>query len=220
MKPLMRKQCGFTLVEVATVLVIIGLLLGGALKGQSMIENAKVKALAAEMRAVFVMLNTYRDVFKATPGDDEYAGINMPGATSANLSGAGDGAISTGEWVGREILTTLSESSLFWNHVRKAGLATGSSSKGFSNNALGGMLGITSSNRRPSNPPGAVGRFYVCSSYIPGRLARSLDLALDDGRGTTGIVFAAAETSGPVIVATAPADYSDDAIYTVCMMEI
>ena len=36
----MRKHSGFTLIEIAIVLVIIGLLLGGVLKGQSMIDSA------------------------------------------------------------------------------------------------------------------------------------------------------------------------------------
>ena len=40
-----RQQAGFTLVEIAIVLVIIGLLLGGVLKGQEMIENGKIKSV-------------------------------------------------------------------------------------------------------------------------------------------------------------------------------
>ena len=38
-----KQQSGFTLVEIAIVLVIIGLLLGGVLKGQELINSAKVK---------------------------------------------------------------------------------------------------------------------------------------------------------------------------------
>ena len=40
-----RNQSGFTLIEIAIVLVIIGLLLGGVLKGQELINSAKVKNL-------------------------------------------------------------------------------------------------------------------------------------------------------------------------------
>ena len=46
------RQAGFTLVEIAIVLVIIGLLLGGVLKGQELVNNAKVKNLANDFRAV------------------------------------------------------------------------------------------------------------------------------------------------------------------------
>ena len=43
-----NKQGGFTLVEIAIVLVIIGLLLGGVLKGQELINSAKVKNMASQ----------------------------------------------------------------------------------------------------------------------------------------------------------------------------
>ncbi len=44
----MQRQHGFTLVEIAIVLVIIGLLLGGVLKGQEMIENARIKSVVGD----------------------------------------------------------------------------------------------------------------------------------------------------------------------------
>jgi prepilin-type N-terminal cleavage/methylation domain-containing protein len=47
------KQSGFTLVEIAIVLVIIGLLLGGVLKGQELINSAKVKNMATATSATF-----------------------------------------------------------------------------------------------------------------------------------------------------------------------
>ena len=46
----MRKQTGFTLIEIAIVLVIIGLLLGGVLKGQELITSARVRNLATQSR--------------------------------------------------------------------------------------------------------------------------------------------------------------------------
>ena len=47
-----NNQSGFTLVEIAIVLVIIGLLLGGVLKGQELINSAKVKNLATDFRNI------------------------------------------------------------------------------------------------------------------------------------------------------------------------
>ena len=47
-----RNQSGFTLIEIAIVLVIIGLLLGGVLKGQELINSAKVKNLATDFRNI------------------------------------------------------------------------------------------------------------------------------------------------------------------------
>ena len=54
-------QGGFTLVEIAIVLVIIGLLLGGVLKGQELINSAKVKNLANDFRSVPTMVFAYQD---------------------------------------------------------------------------------------------------------------------------------------------------------------
>jgi prepilin-type N-terminal cleavage/methylation domain-containing protein len=51
-----RSQSGFTLIEIAIVLVIIGLLLGGVLKGQELINQAKIKNLANDINGVTVAM--------------------------------------------------------------------------------------------------------------------------------------------------------------------
>src|SRR2546428_31978 len=51
-RPMTKRQQGFTLVEIAIVLVIIGLLLGGILKGQEMLTQAKIKTAIADFSAV------------------------------------------------------------------------------------------------------------------------------------------------------------------------
>ncbi|MDO9192415.1 MAG: prepilin-type N-terminal cleavage/methylation domain-containing protein, partial [Undibacterium sp.] len=53
-----QRQSGFTLVEIAIVLVIIGLLLGGVLKGQEMIDNSRMKSVAADLRGVSAAYNS------------------------------------------------------------------------------------------------------------------------------------------------------------------
>ena len=68
------QQSGFTLVEIAIVLVIIGLLLGGILKGQELINSAKVKNLANDYRVIPTYIYAYQDRFKTLPGDDCQAG--------------------------------------------------------------------------------------------------------------------------------------------------
>ena len=65
-----NNQSGFTLVEIAIVLVIIGLLLGGVLKGQELINSAKVKNFATDFRNIPLVIYGYQDKFKALPGDD------------------------------------------------------------------------------------------------------------------------------------------------------
>ncbi|MBE8158261.1 MAG: prepilin-type N-terminal cleavage/methylation domain-containing protein, partial [Betaproteobacteria bacterium] len=60
---------GVTLVEIAIVLVIIGLLLGGILKGQELINNAKVRAIADRQNSMKVAWFSFIDRFQALPGD-------------------------------------------------------------------------------------------------------------------------------------------------------
>jgi prepilin-type N-terminal cleavage/methylation domain-containing protein len=67
------QQSGFTLVEIAIVLVIIGLLLGGILKGQELINSAKVKNIANDFRVIPTYIYAYQDKFKSLPGDDSQA---------------------------------------------------------------------------------------------------------------------------------------------------
>src|SRR5438552_1963290 len=69
-----RKQQGFTLVEIAIVLVIIGLLLGGILKGQEMITQAKIKNVIADFSGISAAYHGYVDRYKKIPGDDPCAG--------------------------------------------------------------------------------------------------------------------------------------------------
>src|SRR5690349_13016648 len=87
-----KSQKGFTLVEIAIVLVIIGLLLGGILKGQEMITQAKIKNVIADVSGVSAAMYGYQDRYKALPGDDKNAG-RWTGANAGN----GDGII-VGKW--------------------------------------------------------------------------------------------------------------------------
>ena len=68
---------GFTLIEIAIVLVIIGLLLGGVLKGQELINNAKVKSYATDFRNIPIMIYGFQDKFRALPGDDARIGTAL-----------------------------------------------------------------------------------------------------------------------------------------------
>src|SRR6202035_5215016 len=94
------KNRGFTLIEIAIVLVIIGLLLGGVLKGQELINNAKVKSYATDFRNIPIMIYGYQDRFKALPGDDVNVQQHLPAATKATtpaLPTVGNGVIN-GAW--------------------------------------------------------------------------------------------------------------------------
>ncbi|HXC19945.1 MAG TPA: prepilin-type N-terminal cleavage/methylation domain-containing protein, partial [Steroidobacteraceae bacterium] len=85
-----KQQSGYTLVEIAIVLVIIGLLLGGVLKGQELIYNQKVKSTYDNYRQFTAAMYGYQDRYKALPGDDPQA------TTRGFIVQAGDPAIVSG----------------------------------------------------------------------------------------------------------------------------
>jgi len=212
-----RNQSGFTLIEIAIVLVIIGLLLGGVLKGQELINSARVKNLATDFKNIPVFIYGYQDKFKALPGDDIAAVAHVTAATN----GDGNGIIN-GMW---DSVTATDESVIFWEHVRRAGLAPGETTVNLTTylptNAVGGRIGIT--NATATNLPitGLSGSYIICSRSILGKFALQLDVTLDDGTTTTGSVRVMADQTAPgtvpaAAVASTVANFADTP-YTVCM---
>lgn len=219
------RQTGFTLVEIAIVLIIVGLLMGGVMKGQELIDNAKVKNLVADFRNVPIYLYTYQDKFKALPGDD--AGVDAhlgaklcPSGCRATSADAvpGNGIIE-GNW---NSTAKGDESFRFWQHVRLAGLAAGPSDVNdadyLPHNAVGGQLGVTAGNYSPIGT--LRGAYVLCSRGIAGKFAKQIDIALDDGNTATGSIqaMANAAASAPAGIPAAGSDGIDnDLPYTVCM---
>ncbi len=229
-------QQGFTLVEIAIVLVIIGLLLGGVLKGQELINSAKAKSLVNDFRTMSTAIYAYQDRFRFMPGDDPAANQHVGGANAGTPSteARGNGRIG-GAW---NSATTTDESFLVWQHLRMANLLTGTPSFSdtsiyFPRNADNGRIGITgtapvsvSGGESATSDPAAsqpmTGAFFVCSDNISGRLARQVDSTMDDGVTNTGNVRAMAQVdgAGPASAAAANINASNEAngtLYTVCV---
>ena len=72
-----RNANGFTLIEIAIVLVIIGLLLGGVLKGQELITGARVRNLISQQDGIKAAFFGFQDRFRALPGDYASASTNI-----------------------------------------------------------------------------------------------------------------------------------------------
>jgi prepilin-type N-terminal cleavage/methylation domain-containing protein len=213
----MNNQKGFTLIELAIVLVIIGLLLGGVLRGQELINSARVKNLTREFQNLQVYIYGYQDRFRALPGDDRVAATHLAGATNAAAADLGNGVIN-GAW---DSTTVTDESYLFWQHVRFAGLAPGSTVTGTAEyeprNANGGRIGIQSIAATFNTINGMNGAYAVCSDLIVGRDATQLDTTLDDGNTATGNVRVVATGVPGNALATAVVTAAPAAQYTVCM---
>ena len=210
------KSQGFTLIELSIVLVIIGLLVGGVLKGQALIDNAKVKNMANDFRAIQTQIYAYQDKFKALPGDDR-AAVDHLGAGAVN--GNGDGVIEGA------YNAASGETFQLWKHLRMAQLATGpldtAATAYLPTNADGGRIGVQSG-RLPSIAT-LSGTHVACSAGVAGKFARQLDIMLDDGNTASGSLMATAgsvdaATAQTAVVSTgASQTISDASMYTVCM---
>ena len=203
-----QKQTGFSLIELAIVLVIIGLLLGGVLKGQELINSAKAKSMIGDFKNAQIFIYGYLDRYRALPGDDVAASTHVAGAGNGNGNGIIDGAWNAG--VG-------AESALFWQHVRLAGFATGPTDINapdfLPRNSEGGRIGVQSINNAPPIN-GLTGTYVACSQNLSGSIAKQIDLSLDDGETSTGNVMAIVAGNAQAVAAAAIVDGSP---YTVCM---
>lgn len=203
-----RHQSGFTLIEIAIVLVIIGLLLGGILKGQELITQGRIRNVANDFQSMTAAINLYQDRYRAIPGDDIGAATRWAVAGTSTTSGNGNGVVA-----GTYNSTTIGdESRLFWHHLRLAGLVGGPTTTGALGTAtpINAVSGVTGVQDSAFGIPGIV----ICSSNLPAKIAQAIDTQFDDGNATTGTVRGAAAMS-----ATAPTvDYVDDGttFYVVC----
>jgi prepilin-type N-terminal cleavage/methylation domain-containing protein len=114
------RQQGFTLIEIAIVLVIIGLLLGGVLKGQELITGARVRNLIQQQDGVKAAYFGFLDRFRALPGDYLQATTTITNIAVAPCAGIGNGDGQIG-------LGTVApyEATLAWEHLSKAGFING-----------------------------------------------------------------------------------------------
>src|SRR5881394_1297890 len=193
-----RMQRGFTLVEIAIVLVIVGLLLGGILKGQEMITQAKIKNAIADFSGISAAYHGYVDRYKKIPGYDPCAGgvvaAGTCGTTTGRWTGAtagsGDGVVA-GKY---NSATATDESRLWWDHLRRAGFISGvGDSQPF--NALSGQIGVQTGDAAGGVVLAGFAGIIICSANLPDKIAIAADTQMDDGVPDKGTVRGYAQTT-------------------------
>jgi len=190
---------GFSLVEIAAVLVVVGLLLGAALTGRGLIASAEYTAFERQLRDYADAFRTFRRRYEALPGDLARADARF-GLAGAN--GDGDGRISGGP----ACTAAGRESCLAWRHLYAAGLVEGDPE-------------VTGTDARPEHPyTGAIAGVFtgkqgntrfghkLIATGVPAEVARRLDSALDDGRCDAGRVAGGSDCAGRDWPAGAPVD--------------
>src|SRR4051812_26928952 len=116
---------GFTLVELAIVLVIIGLIVGGVLVGQDMIKAAEVRATVGQIEKYNAAINTFRTKYTGMPGDLNSvtaAKFGMVARSGAVGHGDGNGLL---EGCAANSINAGCETLLFWRDLSFANLIDG-----------------------------------------------------------------------------------------------
>ena len=212
------RRAGFTIVELTIVLVVIGLLLSGILKGQELINNAKIRAIVDRQNSIRIAWFEFVDHFGAKPGDFARAEEFIAHATNP-VNDAGNG------------LVEREESALAMEHLTLAGLlrceqcvsgmrdvaVTGMPTADNSpTNQYGGVISIWHNGpldsdypggpyyaiRRPSSPPmrPRPNRLQIHTGpRIPSNILAEVDRKIDDGLANSGgMVFNQYDPTDPM----------------------
>lgn len=201
-----KNQKGFTLVELAIVMIIIGLLIGGILKGQELIANAQVTSTVAQIKGIDAAASTFRDAYNALAGDFAQATTRL-NACTANPCNNGNGLGTIGVNVGAAGAIN-DEGAYFFNQLRAAnllsgfdGTATAAFGQAFPTASIGGgytvgdtrtgVTGFTAGQLRSGvwlNLKATAAAATATNGVATPTQAARIDRKMDDGIATSGLV--------------------------------
>lgn len=188
-----KKQRGFTLVEIAIVLIIIGLLLGGILQGQELIASARVRNIADQNSGVQAAYYGFIDRYRQVPGD--WNEVNAAQAIPGVIAGGDDsGRLDGGDWT---------EPLALWHQLSLAGFIQGNYVGGTvapnaadtdkaPRNAFNGFLAMYRSDDYADTNVASERLNLVLGRGVPVDILRELDLKVDDSLPQTGVLRHAA----------------------------
>lgn len=180
------RQRGFTLLELALVLVVVGLILGGVMKGQALIDTARVRSLMTDVNGIRSAWYSFQERYRSLPGDFPNAPIQID---SAAVPGNGNGRIDDGQ-----------ERASVWQQLALAGFISGNfnglqASTGTAHdvdcaddtcprNPYNGYYKISFSTQA-QDATGPANEFFT-GGQIPVNILAQVDSRLDDGKAASG----------------------------------
>jgi len=205
-------KAGFTLVELAIVLVIIGLIVGGVLVGQDLIKAAEIRATMSDIESYNASATTFRNKYNGLPGDLLASRASQYGLTDrAGSVGQGNGN-SLIEGCGSGQTNLGCETAIFWADLSSASLIADAFTTA-TDAAAASITGSAVNNYLPNIPiretayvhifPQAGRNYFYIGGFASGTggaatssagltptEAAQIDEKADDGLPTTGIVRA------------------------------
>jgi prepilin-type N-terminal cleavage/methylation domain-containing protein len=198
-----KNTYGFTLVELSIVLVIIGLIVGGVVGGQSLIQAAKINAVVSDFQKYKTAVNAFDLQYDALPGDFTEASdywtecVDVAGTPPAPCNGNGD----------RKITPYREEGFRAWQHLSLAKILPNPFT-GISSSTLWVNIGVNV----PEGPfdktayiidyeevygksknylrlAGVSSANDVAAAVFTPANSKAIDNKIDDGSPTTGKIF-------------------------------
>jgi prepilin-type N-terminal cleavage/methylation domain-containing protein len=185
----MSFQKGFTLVEIVVVLTIVGMIVAGVLKGQSMIQNSRSHSIMKIQSETQAAINAFQDRFHALPGDYSSASSNINCGNTPCLNGNGNGRIES-----NASGSITREDILAWSHLAGAGFVSGTyvydgtspnNEYNTPTNPYGAYLGISYDNVY-GNGTTAIRHNIKVGNLVPSEVLLEVDRKIDDGNPFSG----------------------------------
>jgi prepilin-type N-terminal cleavage/methylation domain-containing protein len=177
---------GFTLIEIAIVLVIIGLLIGGVFKGQELMTGARIRSVIQQHDHLKTAFFGFMDRYRSPPGDYPTATVNIPDVTTVcATAGNGNG--------NARVEAANGEAILAWEHLSKSGFLSGTYSCSGNTvvdattsprNAYGEFLQLVYDDNYAGTT--TLRHNLKTGSNVPSNILQEIDRKVDDGNALQG----------------------------------